>query len=94
MLVSILSRIARSTELRIDQVILDGPAQRFVMEAQGDAQRTGVRLIAHKREPNKDDSERELEYALKEDIQRIDSHIPASYPILFLEVEVTRCVRF
>ena len=93
-LVSILSRIVRSTELRIEQVVLDGAAQRFVMEAQGDAQRTGVRLIAHKREPNKDDSEREMEYALKEDMQRIDSHIPASYPILFLEVEVRDASEF
>ncbi len=90
--VSILSRALRSTELRIDKVVLDGAAQRFVMEAQGEAQRNGVRLIAHKRDtPGEANA---LEYARKEDMQRIDSHIPASYPILFLEVDVKDASEF
>ena len=90
--VSILSRALRSTELRIDEVVLDGAAQRFVMEAQGEAQKTGVRLIAHKRDSPGEATA--LEYARKEDMQRIDSHIPASYPILFLEVDVRDASEF
>ncbi len=77
--VSFLSRVSRTTELRVESVELDDAAQRFVAESGG----RGLRIIANKRQ---DGDARE--YALKEDRQREDSHIPASLPILFLEVDV------
>jgi hypothetical protein len=78
-LVSALSRIWRTTELRISKVEFDECAQRFVDESST----RGVRIIANKRQEGD-----ATEYAHKEDRQREDSHIPASYPILFLEVEI------
>ncbi len=77
--ISFLSRVSRTTELRVESVELDEAAQRFISEAGG----RGIRVIANKKQ---DGDARE--YALKEDKQREDSHIPASLPILFLEVEV------
>ena len=76
---SFLSRVGRTLELRVEGVELDAEAQRFVAEAGG----RGLRIIANKRQ---DGDARE--YAMKEDRQREDSHIPASLPILFLEVDV------
>jgi hypothetical protein len=80
-LVSALSRIYRTTELRVLRVELDAEAQRFISEA-GES-RGRFRIIANKRQLGD-----AREYALKEDRQREDSHIPASFPILFLEVDV------
>ncbi len=78
-IISFLSRVSRTTELRVESVELDEAAQRFVTESCG----RGLRVIANKRQEGD-----AREYALKEDRQREDSHIPASLPILFLEVEV------
>ncbi|PQV63462.1 Amino acid transporter [Abditibacterium utsteinense] len=78
-IISFLSRVSRTTELRVEGVELDEVAQRFVNESCG----RGLRVIANKRQAGD-----AREYALKEDRQREDSHIPASLPILFLEVEV------
>jgi hypothetical protein len=83
--VSFVSRISRTTELRVERVELDELAQLFVAESSA----RGIRIIANKRQ---DGDERE--YAIKEDRQREDSHIPASLPILFLEVEVTDASEF
>ena len=83
--VSFLSRISRTTELRVTRVELDETAQQWVNEASG----RGIRIIANKKQ---DGDARE--YALKEDKQREDSHIPASLPILFLEVEVMDASEF
>lgn len=82
---SFISRISRTTELRVERVELDETAQRFVEEAGS----RGIRIIANKRQ---DGDARE--YAIKEDQQREDSHIPAAFPILFLEVEVTDSSEF
>lgn len=83
--VSFVSRASRTTELRVERVELDKTAQLFIDEV---AHRE-VRIIANKRQ---DGDARE--YALKEDRQREDSHIPASFPILFLEVDVTDASEF
>jgi hypothetical protein len=83
--VSFASRISRSTELRVERVDLDDAAQSFVDHASG----RGVRIIANKRQAGD-----EKEYALKEDRQREDSHIPASLPILFLEIDVADASEF
>ena len=84
-LVSFLSRVSRTTELRVERVELDEAAQKFIAEAGN----KGIRIIANKRQEGD-----AREYALKEDRQREDSHIPASFPILFLEVEVTDASEF
>jgi hypothetical protein len=82
---SFVSRVSRSTELRVERVEMDETARRFIEEF-GER---GVRLIANKRQ--RGDAR---EYAIKEDRQREDSHIPAAYPILFLEVDVTDSSEF
>lgn len=77
---SLVSRVWRSTELRVEQITLDETAQRFIAE---ESQRT-IRLIANRR--NAGDAR---EYFLKEKEVREDNHIPATEPILFLEIAVS-----
>lgn len=84
-LLSFISRISRTTELRVERVELDEVAERFIAEAG----KRGIRIIANKRQLGD-----AREYALKEDQQREDSHIPASYPIIFLEVDITDASEF
>src|SRR6185312_10596375 len=76
---SLVSRVFRSTELRVGAIELDEKAQRFVKEAS----RGTIRLIA-----NHPDDRTAREYLLKEREQRADSHIPPGEPVLFLEVSV------
>jgi hypothetical protein len=76
---SLISRVWRSTELRVDQVEWDDTAKRFISE---ESQPT-IRLIAHRR--NAGD---EAEYIAKEKEVRIDNHLSPSEPILFLEVKI------
>ncbi len=83
--ISLLSRVSRTLELRVEAVDLDETARRFVEEGCG----RGLRVIANKRQ---DGDARE--YAVKEDRQREDSHIPASLPILFIEVDVNDASEF
>ena len=83
--ISFISRASRTTELRVERIFLDETAQRFIEEI-GNRE---VRVIANKR-----DRGDARQYALKEDRQREDSHIPGSFPIMFLEVEVTDASEF
>jgi hypothetical protein len=76
---SLFSRIWRSTELRAENIEMDGTARRFIAEASRDT----VRLIA-----NRLDKGDEYEYFLKEQRAREDNHIPPACPVLFLEVQV------
>ncbi len=76
---SLISRVFRSTELRVTKVVFDEQAKRFVEEA-GDGT---IRIIA-----NHPDERNGREYLLKEREQREDSHIPTGEPVLFLEVTV------
>jgi hypothetical protein len=85
--VSLLSRIFRTTELRVERIELDENARQFIQEAA--ASRGRLRIVANKREAGD-----AREYAFKEDRQREDSHIPASFPILFLEVDVIDASNF
>lgn len=84
--VSLVSRVARATELRATDIELDEAAERFVREARvhGD-----LRIIAN--EPNDRD---EREYLEKEREERLASHIPEGEPILFLEVTVPDASEF
>jgi hypothetical protein len=75
--VSLLSRALRSTELRIDKVVLSDRAAVFVDEAAP----FGLRLIAHR-----PDKRTEEEYGKKEQQARDDHSLDRQEPILFLEV--------
>jgi hypothetical protein len=85
-LVSLFSRAYRSTELRQERIEVDEKAQRFIDEA---AKRGEIHLVAHRRRYGTEE-----EYARKEREQREDNHIPASKPILFLEVDVEDASEF
>lgn len=84
-LTSLISRVWRSTELRVEGIEMNETARRFIAE---ESQHT-IRLIANRR--NVGD---EAEYIAKEKEVREDNHIPASDPILFLEVEIVDASEF
>ncbi len=74
---SLVSRVWRSTELRVERIELDDQAREFVRKAG-----TGtIRIIA-----NRLDTGDALEYEIKEREKRTDNHIPAEEPVLFFEV--------
>ncbi|OOB91430.1 amino acid transporter [Rathayibacter sp. VKM Ac-2630] len=77
--VSLISRVQRSFQLRATSVVLDDQALAFV---RSDADDYGViRIVSH--EPDEDS---EQEYRTKLSEERRDSNIPARSPVLFLEV--------
>jgi hypothetical protein len=79
-LVSLLSRISRTTELRVERVELDETAQRFLDEA---ASQGTLRLITNApEESNPEEYRREIAE------NRQDHNLSSQDPILFLEVEV------
>ena len=75
---SLVSRVARSTELRIEGVTYDEVARRFIQDV---AARHTVRIIASR--PNTGLPE---EYQRKFNEAMRSHHIPADLPVLFLEV--------
>jgi hypothetical protein len=77
---SLVSRVWRTTELRVEKITLDSEAQRFIneMDAQGE-----LRIIAN--QPRRCD---EAEYTYREHEQREDNNIPSDQPIVFLEIYV------
>ncbi len=79
-ILSLVSRVMRSTELRTTAVSFDDDALRFIDQA---AVTGPVRIIA-----NHPDERSSREYLLKEKEEREASHIPAGDPVLFLEVTV------
>jgi hypothetical protein len=79
-LTSLVSRVFRSTELRVSKVVFDEQARQFVEESRNGT----IRIIA-----NHPDERNAREYLLKEREQREDSHIPTGDPVLFLEVTVS-----
>lgn len=85
--VSLVSRVQRSTELRQERIEIDEKARSFVREA---ARHGDIHIVAHRRRRT-DDPE---EYARKEREQREDNHIPDEQPILFLEVDVEDASEF
>jgi len=74
---SLVSRVWRSTELRVERVELDDLAREFVRRAAVGT----VRIVANRR-----DTGDVQEYEIKEREKRTDNHIPADEPILFFEV--------
>ncbi len=83
--VSLVSRVQRSTELRQERIEVDEKAQGFIDEAGGE----DIHLVAHRRRYGTED-----EYARKEREQREDNHIPPDEPIIFLEVQVEDASEF
>jgi hypothetical protein len=79
-LVSLLSRILRTTELRVDQFEIDDTADRFIDEA---AAKGTIRIITNR--PEESD---EQEYRREIAEHREDHKLPRRDPILFLEVVV------
>ena len=86
LLVSFVSRVMRSTELRVTDIGVDETAQRFIREASVNG---AVRFIA-----NEPQSRDRLEYLLKEWEGREHTHVPGRDPVIFLEVTVTDSSEF
>jgi hypothetical protein len=84
--ISLVSRVQRSTELRQERIEMDETAKSFIEEA---AERGEIHLVAHRRRYGTRE-----EYARKEREQREDNHIPQEEPILFLEVQVEDASEF
>jgi hypothetical protein len=85
-LVSLLSRLARTTELRVDHFEIDETAQRFLDEA---AAQGTIRIITnHPEESSPEEYRREMAE------HREDHNLPSKDPILFLEVEVCDASEF
>ena len=74
---SLVSRVWRSTELRVEKIELDDQARQFIK----DAAKGTIRIIANRR-----DKGDPAEYEFKEHEKRTQNHIPAGEPILFFEV--------
>jgi hypothetical protein len=84
--ISLVSRVHRSTELRQERIDVDEKARAFIDEA---AQRGEIHLVAHRRRNGTQE-----EYSRKEREQREDNHIPREEQILFLEVQVEDASEF
>lgn len=83
---SLISRVWRSTELRVEDVKLNPMAEDLITRAS----RGGtLRIIA-----NNPDGRSRREYLLKEHEERLASHIPTHDPVLFLEVSVSDASEF
>ena len=79
--VSLISRVYRATELRVESIEFTETARRLIAEAlEADGQ---LHVIANRREHGSAD-----EYAAKEASQRGMNPVPAEARVLFLEVEV------
>ncbi|SDT13966.1 Amino acid transporter [Friedmanniella luteola] len=77
--VSLVSRLSRSFELRVDAVVLDAPAQRFVRDC---ARRT-IRLVPH--EPDRRDR---AEYSEKLRQVSRDNDLGSADDVVFVEITV------
>lgn len=78
-LTSFVSRVLRSTEVRVETIEFDETAQRFIDELPDGP----IRIVANRRETGDID-----EYRFKEHEKRLDNHIPSRDQILFYEVDL------
>jgi len=77
---SFVSRVMRTTELRVERVELDEKARAFIEDVARDHE---IQIVANRRQTGDVN-----EYRLKEKEQREDNHIPKGDPILFLEIDI------
>ncbi|MEV0157812.1 amino acid transporter [Micromonospora sp. NPDC050686] len=80
--VSLVSRVSRTTELRAERIEFDEPARRFVAESVAHDGR--LHLIANKRQRGS-----VKEYKLKERAQRGMNPVPGAADVLFLEIDIS-----
>jgi hypothetical protein len=79
--VSLISRVSRTTELRADHIEFDEPARRFIADSiKNDGE---LNIVANRRQAGDED-----EYSAKEREQRGMNPVPGAADILFLEVDV------
>jgi hypothetical protein len=79
--VSLISRVSRTTELRADRIEFDEPARQFIADSiEHDGE---LNLVANRRQAGDED-----EYRAKEREQRGMNPVPGAADILFLEVDV------
>lgn len=76
---SFISRAMRSTEIRIDKIVLDSAARAYLEDLNEEGE---IRIVTNRRETGD-----LTEYRFKEHEKRVDNHIPSSDPVLFYEVE-------
>jgi hypothetical protein len=79
--VSLVSRVSRTTELRADRIEFDDEARRFIADSL--AHDGGLNIVANKRQGGD-----EAEYSEKEAEQRGMNPVPGAADILFLEIDV------
>jgi hypothetical protein len=79
--VSMVSRVRRSLELRQEHVEVDEKAKQLIEEASEDDE---IHVIAHRRRTGNDPKE----YTRKLEEQREYNHLPTDAPVLFLEIDV------
>lgn len=84
-LTSLVSRVSRTTELRVEKVELDATAQAII----NDASKGTIRIIT-----NRCDRGDASEYQSKEKEKREDNHIPSNDPIIFFEVNPSDASEF
>jgi hypothetical protein len=77
---SLVSRVSRTTELRVERVELDEEARRLIEDASHG--RADIRIVT-----NRCDRGDVAEYEYKEREKREDNHIPTRDPVLFFEVK-------
>ncbi|HKP69723.1 MAG TPA: hypothetical protein VJV05_10605 [Pyrinomonadaceae bacterium] len=76
---SFVSRVLRTTEIRVDKIEFDQKAQEFIEEAaEGE-----IRIVTNRREIGNVG-----EYRFKEHEKRVDNHIPATDPVIFYEIDL------
>jgi hypothetical protein len=78
-LTSLISRVLRSTELRVERIEIDEAARMILAEANHGT----IRIVA-----NQCDTGNEVEYRVEGKQKREHNHIPPDEPILFFEVKV------